>query len=130
MEVWLKNWLQTHSSGFHFADRRRFQDYISPGDEIEGLTSTSIRSRSQTQDDASSDPEDGDPLPDDVLTVNFGLDLVVVITKTDYMVNLEKELDYKEEHFDFIQQAIRKLCLKCKFKVLKHCLFVFTFSLD
>lgn len=37
---------------------------------------------------------------------------MVVITKTDYMSTLEKEYDFKEESFDFIQQAIRKFCLK------------------
>lgn len=35
------------------------------------------------------------PLPEGVLTTNLGLDVVVVITKTDYMNTLEKEHDYK-----------------------------------
>lgn len=43
---------------------------------------------------------------------NLGLDLVVVVTKTDYMSDLEKDFDYKDEHFDFIQQAVRKFCLQ------------------
>ena len=43
---------------------------------------------------------------------NLGLDLVVVVTKTDYMSELEKDFDYKDEHFDFIQQAVRKFCLQ------------------
>ncbi len=30
------------------------------------------------------------------------------------MASLEKEYDFKEEHFDFIQQHIRKFCLSCK----------------
>src|SRR5699024_8436704 len=91
-----------------FADRRRFQDYISPGDEIEGLSST-LRNKSQDGIQV-----ERDPLPSDVLTNNLGLDIVVAITKTDHMSVLEKDFDYKEEHFDFIQQAIRKFCLKCK----------------
>ena len=33
--------------------------------------------------------------------------------QTDSMLALEKEDDYKNEHFDFIQQQIRKFCLKC-----------------
>ena len=37
---------------------------------------------------------------------NLGLDLIVVVNKTDYMVDLEKDYDYKDEHFDFIQQAV------------------------
>jgi dynein light intermediate chain 1 len=52
------------------------------------------------------------PLSEGCLTANYGLDLVVVITKTDYMVSLEKEFDYREEHFDFMQQWIRRFCLQ------------------
>ena len=36
----------------------------------------------------------------------------MVVTKTDYMTDLERDYDYKEEHFDFIQQAIRHFCLQ------------------
>ena len=32
--------------------------------------------------------------------------------QTDYMSTLEKDYDYKEEQFDFIQQSIRKFCLQ------------------
>lgn len=31
----------------------------------------------------------------------------------DAVSTLEKEHDFREEHFDFIQQYIRKFCLKC-----------------
>lgn len=31
--------------------------------------------------------------------------------QTDYMTTLEKELDYRDEHFDFMQQWIRRFCL-------------------
>lgn len=69
--------------------------------------------RSQNESDYEQQPE-RDPLPPNVLCNNLGLDIVVAITKTDYMSTLEKEHDYKEEHFDFIQQYIRKFCLQCK----------------
>ena len=36
----------------------------------------------------------------------------MVVTKTDFMSELEKDFDYKDEHFDFIQQAVRKFCLQ------------------
>merc|ERR1739838_813278 len=52
------------------------------------------------------------PLPENVLTRNLGLHVIVVVTKTDYMTTLEKDFDYKEEHFDFVQQSIRKFCLQ------------------
>ncbi|EAA06916.5 cytoplasmic dynein 1 light intermediate chain 2 [Anopheles arabiensis] len=57
------------------------------------------------------DELDALPLPEGVLTTNLGLDVVVVVTKTDYMTTLEKELDYRDEHFDFMQQWIRRFCL-------------------
>lgn len=51
------------------------------------------------------------PLPEGTLASNLGLDIVVVVTKTDYMTTLEKELDYRDEQFDFMQQWIRRFCL-------------------
>ncbi|EEB13641.1 Cytoplasmic dynein 1 light intermediate chain, putative [Pediculus humanus corporis] len=57
------------------------------------------------------DEEDLLPLPDNVLTTNYGVDIIVCITKTDYMSMLEKEYDYREEHFDFIQYHLRNFCM-------------------
>jgi len=48
----------------------------------------------------------------DTLSRNLGIEVIVVITKTDHISVLEKDFDYTEETFDFIQQAIRKFCLK------------------
>merc|ERR1719323_2730072 len=56
--------------------------------------------------------EELEALPEGTLARNLGLDLVVVVTKTDFMSDLEKDYDYKDEHFDFIQQAVRKFCLQ------------------
>ena len=38
--------------------------------------------------------------------------VVVVLFQTDYMSDLERDYDYKDEHFDFIQQYVRKFCLQ------------------
>lgn len=97
---------------FRERNQRRFQDYISPGDEIEGLA---VRNRTQSSLD---EPLPEIQLPDNVLVKNLGLDIVVTVTKTDFMTTLEKEFDYREEHFDFVQQAVRKFCLQCKFFLL------------
>lgn len=44
------------------------------------------------------------------------------------MSSLEKDYDFKEEHFDFIQSHIRKFCLHCKLCV---CLIeLYMLSLD
>ncbi|CAF3667282.1 unnamed protein product [Adineta steineri] len=52
------------------------------------------------------------PLPDGVLTKSFGIPIIVVITKCDVMPTLEKENDYKDEQFDFMQYHLRKFCLE------------------
>ncbi|KAG0309908.1 hypothetical protein BGZ99_000749 [Dissophora globulifera] len=52
------------------------------------------------------------PLTEGCLTNNTGLPLVIVCTKSDYINNLEREMDYKEETFDYIQQSLRTICLK------------------
>ncbi|XP_046578274.1 LOW QUALITY PROTEIN: cytoplasmic dynein 1 light intermediate chain 2-like [Haliotis rubra] len=51
------------------------------------------------------------PLGESTLSQNLGIPIVVVITKSDAISTLEKEHDFREEHFDFIQQHIRKFCL-------------------
>lgn len=56
-----------------------------------------------------------DEQPDDmegVLTRNLGLDLVIVLTKTDAMTSLESEHGMTDQHFDFIQQAVRRFSLQ------------------
>ncbi|KAK1802136.1 hypothetical protein P4O66_021768 [Electrophorus voltai] len=53
------------------------------------------------------------PLGENVLTHNLGIPVLVVCTKCDAVTVLEKELDYKEEHFDFIQSHVRRFCLQC-----------------
>jgi len=91
-------------------NQRRWQSYIEPGDEVDTGSPTKRISRTELHNDI--DPEELLDLPEGTLVRNLGLDLIVVVTKTDYMVDLERDYDYKEEHFDFIQQSIRHFCLK------------------
>ncbi|KAK7789725.1 hypothetical protein R5R35_007293 [Gryllus longicercus] len=85
---------------------KKWQDYVEPGDELE--QGSPMRRTSRNLED------DGEVLPlgEGVLTRNLGLDVVVVVTKTDYMTTLEKDFDYRDEHFDFMQQWIRRFCLQ------------------
>ncbi|PRD27239.1 UNVERIFIED_CONTAM: Dync1li2 [Trichonephila clavipes] len=71
---------------------KKFEDYVEPGAEPDGVT-TPVRPVS-ISDSLSSDRE---------IQMNLGLEIIVVITKTDFMSTLEKQHDFKEEHFDFIQ---------------------------
>lgn len=100
----------TDRQKFRARQEKRFLEYISPGDEIEGLVQSPIKTRDLNESFAEADVSTRE-LPDGVLARNLGLDIIICITKTDYMSDLEKNLDYKEEHFDFIQQSIRKFCL-------------------
>ncbi|KND03137.1 uncharacterized protein SPPG_02200 [Spizellomyces punctatus DAOM BR117] len=52
------------------------------------------------------------PLGSGTLTKNLGIPIVVVAAKSDATFLLERERDYKEEQFDFIQQSLRTICLK------------------
>lgn len=134
---------------------RKFIDYISPGDEVESrlVTGSKYDTKSEgdgeldehhrvTNDDSGShlkNQTDTDlipisELPESTLARNLGIELIVVITKTDFMSNLEKDYDYTEEAFDFIQQAIRKFCLKIgaslfyvSAKVNKNCDLLYKF---
>ena len=88
---------------YQSASWHRWQTYTEPGDELETLASSPTKRPSRTVMEAADELE---PLPEGTLARNLGLDLIVVINKTDYMADLEKDYDYKDEHFDFIQQAV------------------------
>eukprot|EP01137_Pigoraptor_chileana_P037389 Opistho-2@34387 len=47
-----------------------------------------------------------------VLTNNIGIPIVVVATKSDTIPSTEREFGYRDEHFEFVQQHLRRLCLK------------------
>lgn len=81
---------------------RQFQEYVEPDEPIEDRRRSGIKDEDRVLL----------PLDENVLTDNLGLPMIVVVTKTDCMSSLEKDRDYREEHFDFIQQHIRRHCLK------------------
>ncbi|KAM4722594.1 cytoplasmic dynein 1 light intermediate chain 2 isoform 2-T2 [Rhinophrynus dorsalis] len=86
-----------------------FQEYVEP--EPEEASSGSPQRRGP----ATSGMEDENvilPLGDNILTHNLGIPVLVVCTKCDAVSVLEKEHDYRDEHFDFIQSHIRRFCLQ------------------
>lgn len=88
---------------------KRWQEYVEVGEDLE--LDSALRRTSRNFEDEGLPGEDL-PLGEGVLTRNLGLDVVVVVTKTDYMTTLEKDCDYRDEHFDFMQQWIRRFCLQ------------------
>ncbi|XP_075694749.1 cytoplasmic dynein 1 light intermediate chain 2 isoform X2 [Rhinoderma darwinii] len=84
-----------------------FQEYVEPEDASSGSP--------QRRGPTSSGTEDENiilPLGDNILTHNLGIPVLVVCTKCDAVSVLEKEHDYKDVYFDFIQSHIRRFCLQ------------------
>ncbi|KAI8072803.1 hypothetical protein BC940DRAFT_344177 [Gongronella butleri] len=54
------------------------------------------------------------PLPSGCLTTNYGLPIAVVCCKSDYFTQLEHSGDFKDDQFDYIQQMLRCICMKCE----------------
>ncbi|XP_008138099.2 cytoplasmic dynein 1 light intermediate chain 2 isoform X3 [Eptesicus fuscus] len=94
----------------HDEDRdvvKDFQDYIEPEEGCQGSP--------QRRGPLTSGPDEENvalPLGDNVLTHNLGIPVLVVCTKCDAVNVLEKEHDYRDEHFDFIQSHLRRFCLQ------------------
>uniref|UniRef100_A0A7N9B1T8 Dynein light intermediate chain n=1 Tax=Mastacembelus armatus TaxID=205130 RepID=A0A7N9B1T8_9TELE len=84
---------------------KAFQEYTEPED----ATPSSPQRRTATAGD---DEAVVLPLGDNTLTYNLGIPVLIVCTKCDAVSVLEKEHDYREEHFDFIQSHIRRFCLQ------------------
>ncbi|KAF8932219.1 hypothetical protein BGZ52_010695, partial [Haplosporangium bisporale] len=91
---------------------RYLQEYTEPQPHP-SLGATTIFNESQTFGLGASDTQNVLlPLTEGCLTSNTGLPIVVVCTKSDHINNLERERDYQEETFDYIQQSLRTICLK------------------
>ncbi|KAI9013038.1 dynein light intermediate chain-domain-containing protein [Gaertneriomyces semiglobifer] len=80
--------------------------------EVEGDSATSVNASTSVRDHAIDLP-----LPDGCLIKNLGLPIVVVACKASLLLadltsELERQRDYKEEKFDYIQQVLRTICLK------------------
>uniref|UniRef100_F7DBE9 Dynein light intermediate chain n=3 Tax=Equus TaxID=9789 RepID=F7DBE9_HORSE len=86
---------------------RDFQEYVEPGEDF---PASPQRRNTVSQEDK--DDSVVLPLGADTLTHNLGIPVLVVCTKCDAISVLEKEHDYRDEHFDFIQSHIRKFCLQ------------------
>ncbi|XP_062404654.1 cytoplasmic dynein 1 light intermediate chain 2 isoform X1 [Sardina pilchardus] len=85
---------------------KAFQEYAEPED--------STPASPQRRAPAAGGEDEGVllPLGDNVLTHNLGIPVLIVCTKCDAVSVLEKEHDYKEEHFDYIQSQLRRFCLR------------------
>eukprot|EP01133_Synstelium_polycarpum_P013434 gene13434-15832_t len=53
------------------------------------------------------------PLGENILIKNLGVPILIVCCKSDSVVMLEKDFDYKDDLFDYIQQYLRRIALQC-----------------
>lgn len=52
---------------------------------------------------------------------------IILTQQCDAISVLEKEHDYRDEHFDFIQSHIRKFCLQCILFLVDQCNVLYLF---
>lgn len=91
-----------------------FQKYTDPTEVIEegSIVSQATARLSSSKENEEDSEQISIPLGENTLTCNLGIQLIVVCTKCDFTEKLEKDNDYREEHFDFIQHRLRTFCLK------------------
>ncbi|KAL6067712.1 Cytoplasmic dynein 1 light intermediate chain 1 [Balamuthia mandrillaris] len=102
-----------------------FQNYKEPKPTQKGTSSSvsvtseappAINAEHNPSNDAQLDFGSGDdtllPLGEGVLTHNLGIPIVVVCQKVDMLEGLEKEYSYRDDHFTYIQQYLRRICLQ------------------
>lgn len=77
-------------------------------------TSLSLTDKKDLNESIDKDESSFLPLDPSVLNNNLGIPILVIVTKSDYMSTLDKDMEYRIEHFDFIQYHIRRFCLDCK----------------
>eukprot|EP00794_Sanderia_malayensis_P018742 gene18742-20631_t len=92
----------------------KFREYREPDEAEEEAKRSRSHAASATTSTTTTVEEDDVMLPlgETILSNNLGLPILVVTTKSDAMSTLEKENNYKDEHFDFIQKHIRNFCLR------------------
>lgn len=102
----LEHWMKTLEA--------HLQSLGSP--KLEELQKKMVCEYQQLSEGGTIAPEDKDdimlPLEEGVLSCNLGLPVIVVCNKSDGASHLEKDMDYRNEHLDFIQMHLRKACLR------------------
>ena len=83
-----------------------------------GKNNDNMKSAEPSSNEINDDDDALLTLDPNILGKNLGIPIVVIATKSDCISILDKEMEYRIEHFDFIQYHIRKFCLECKF--IKH----------
>lgn len=97
-----------------FNQVQRWQKYKEP-DPASGKKRrkeiVSSRNKQQEKDASSDSAASPIPLPNEVLTNNLGIPVVVVCTKSDASETLQKDFDFKDGRLDYIQTYLRRICL-------------------
>jgi len=90
------------------AQVRWFQNYVEPSKDSTAKPSTFSTDAAQLAG--------GEdillPLGEGTLTKNLGLPILIACNKSDLMASMEKNFEYQDSDFDFIQQHLRKFALQ------------------
>ncbi|SGY37841.1 BQ5605_C003g01898 [Microbotryum silenes-dioicae] len=92
--------------------KERVEAHVRSYHEPTPSTTAATTSASANTSTTAQVPDHDSPLPAGVLDQPLGLPLVIVCTKSDQIDTLEREMEFKEEQCDFVQQALRTVCLK------------------
>ncbi len=69
-------------------------------------------------------------LLDGYILIDCILLFLVSFVQSDHIPQLEKEYNYKEAHFDYISQYIRRICLQCKQTIQRCYVYIYIYSLS
>ncbi|GAA5910638.1 uncharacterized protein JCM6883_003238 [Sporobolomyces salmoneus] len=93
--------------------RERVENYLRNYREPAAATASTTTSTTASSSSTAASAIDADsPLPLGTLIENLGIPIIVVCTKADQINTLEREREFTEEQFDYIQQTLRTICLR------------------
>jgi len=88
-----------------------FQNYVEPAKEDSGSPRSGKMSSFAGEGNLAGGDDIVLPLGEGTLTSNLGVPIVIACNKADMMATLEKNFEYQDSDFEFIQQHLRKFAL-------------------
>ncbi|CAM4882408.1 unnamed protein product [Rotaria socialis] len=106
-----QHYIEPNDASVNLVPPTTIQNAISGGHVSKSISSISLASATLS---GSVNPDEQNvlPLADGIFKKSFGIPIIIVITKSDAMSTLEKENDYDDQHFEFLQYHIRNFCLE------------------
>eukprot|EP01132_Coremiostelium_polycephalum_P002397 gene2397-2964_t len=93
----------------------KWHEYVEPNIQSQSNSSGGNVQKKKKRRVAQTTIEDSSVLPplgENILVNNLGVPILIACCKSDSIMMLEKDFDYKDELFDYIQQYLRRICLQ------------------